>query len=261
MPSPFPGMDPYLVSRWSNVHVMMMGIIATVLKRVLPPGLEARPEEEVRIESLAGERMQGFKPDLAVIDYGRRDATTTVSGTSSAVAEPILVEFHRGPIVVRNIEIVDTRNGDRVVTAIEVLSPWNKLAGRLNREYRRKLKAYEDGGANWVEIDLLRSSRNRLDLTWEDLPAERRGAYLVAVYDQNEGKLLAYPMGLRERLPVVPIPLRKTDVPVALDLQQVMDRLYDDGPFESLDYSRPCDPPLPPADAEWAAELIDARRV
>jgi hypothetical protein len=252
-------MDPYLVRRWSNVHVLMMGIMAGALKRVLPPGLEARPEEHVRIEAVAGERMTGFKADVAVID-ARRFSAAQATGSASAVAEPILVEFHRGPIVVRNIEIVDVKDGDRVITAIEVLSPWNKLAGRLNRDYRRKLQAYEDGGANWVEIDLLRSPRRRLDLTWDDLPVERRGAYLVVVKESGDDRLKAYPIGLRERLPTINIPLREDDRPVPLDLQWVLERVYEEGPFESLDYSRPPDPPLDPADAEWAAQLVAAGR-
>lgn len=121
MKSPFPGMDPYLVRRWSNVHVLMMGIMAGALKRVLPRGLEARPEEHVRIEAMAGERMRGFQGDVAVID-ARRLSPPHATGSAATVAEPILVEFHRGPIVVRNIEIVDVKDGDRVITAIEVLS-------------------------------------------------------------------------------------------------------------------------------------------
>lgn len=258
MTSPFPGMDPYLVTRWSNVHVMTMSIMATLLKRLLPPGLEARPEESVRIEAMAGERLKGFRADVAVVD-SRRHAELRSTGTTSAVAEPIVVEFHRGPIITRNIEIVDTRNGDRVVTAIEVLSPWDKLSGRLNRDYRRKLRAYDDGGANWVEIDLLRSPRSRLDLTWDDLPPDRRGAYLVVVHHAGKDKLMAYPIGLRDRLPVIGVPLREGDAPVSLDMQHVLDRVYEDGPFESIDYSEPCDPPLSPADAEWSASLVAAR--
>lgn len=252
-------MDPYLARRWSNVHVLMMGIMAGALKRMLPRGLEARPEEHVRIETVAGERMKGLQADVAVIDT-RRANSPRDSGTATAVAEPILVEFHRGPIVVRNIEIVDAKDGGRVITAIEVLSPWNKLAGRLNRDYRRKLRAYEDGGANWVEIDLLRSPRTRLDMTWDDLPAERRAAYLVVVKESGDDRLKAYPIGLRERLPTINIPLRENDRPVPLDLQQVLDRVYEDGPFESIDYSRPCEPPLEPGDAEWAGQLIEAWR-
>jgi hypothetical protein len=66
--SPFPGMDPYLEARWSNAHVFMMAAISAQLNATLPEGLEARPEEEVRVETIAGERLRGYRPDIALIE-------------------------------------------------------------------------------------------------------------------------------------------------------------------------------------------------
>jgi len=165
MKSPFPGMDPYLESRWSNVHVLMMSAIAALLKHSLPAGLEARPEEEVRIEALAGERLHRYRPAIAVIETRRGTNSATESAGGTAVAEPIRIAFHRGPIVLRNVQIVDTRDHDRVVTILEVLSPWNKLPGQLNKDYVAKLETFELAGANWVEIDLLRGSRAHMPIT------------------------------------------------------------------------------------------------
>ena len=59
-----------------------------------------------------------------------------------------------------------------MVTAIEILSPWNKLPGRLNEAYRQKLVDYGRGGVSVVEVDLLRSPRGRLMGTDLDLPTE-----------------------------------------------------------------------------------------
>ena len=39
---------------------------------------------------------------------------------------------------------------------------------------------------------------------------------------------------------------------LALDLQAVFSRTYDEGPTETLDYAEPCTPPLSERDAEWA---------
>jgi len=255
--SPFPGMNPYLESRWSNVHVLMVSAIAALLKPALPAGLEARPEEEVRIETIAGERMRGFRPDIAVVDSGRFEAAAAArSAGAVGVMEPIQIRFHRGPVVLRNIEVVDTRDNDRVVTVIEVLSPWNKLPGQLNRDYVAKLKSIEDGGTSWVEIDLLRGSRSHLIVTWSDLKKEERSNYLAVTLDANSFKLLAYPISIRQQLPAIHVPLRETDAPATLDLQAVLERVYNDGPFDSIDYSVPPEPQLSPADAEWAAGLI-----
>ncbi len=260
MKSPFPGMDPYLEARWSNVHVLLVSAIAALLKPALPPGLQARPEEEVRIETIAGERMRGFRPDIAVIESGKLVTAAARSQGSAAVVEPIQIRFHRGPVVLRNIEVVDTRDHNRVVTVIEVLSPWNKLPGQLNRDYVRKLKSIEQGGASWVEIDLLRSSRSHLMVTWSDLPAERRTNYLALTYDATSMNLLGYPISLRQRLPEILVPLREGDSPVPLNLDAAFERVFADGPFDDIDYSVPPEPPLAPADAEWAASLIEKQK-
>ena len=254
MPSPFPGMDPYVEDRWSAVHVLIMGAIAAALKRSLPTGLQARPEEAVRIESVGGDRLHDYRPDVAVVemtpDAQRRAAPAVV------VATPIELRLHREPIVTRNVVIVDLREADRVVTVVEVLSPRNKRAGQLNADYRRKLGDYEEAGANWVEIDLLRSSRRHLAVTWDDVPPGTPRDYLAVLYRAATGRVSAYPIGVRERLPTIALPLRPTDADAPLDLQAVFDRVYDDGPFDDIDYASPPDPPLADADAAWAADML-----
>ena len=254
-------MDPYLEDRWSNVHVLMVAAISAALKRSLPKGLEARPEESVRVETIAGERLRGYRPDFAVVAVETKGPASpaAVAGWATLTA-PIELSLHRGPIILRNVQIVDTRSGDRVVTVVEVLSPQNKLSGRLNDDYCQKLGDFEEGDANWVELDLLRSSRRHMPVPWSDLPRGTAGPYLALAYRSATGKVSAYPIGVRERLPTIAIPLRVGDPDVPLDLQAVLDRVYDEGPFENIDYTRPPDPPLSPADAAWAADLLAKRR-
>jgi hypothetical protein len=57
-------------------------------------------------------------------------------------------------------------------------------------------------------------------------------------------------------MPSIPLPLRTGDAEIALDLQAAFDRASADGFSRSVDYSVPPGPPLPPADAAWAAELV-----
>ena len=45
MKSPFPGMDPYLETRWSDVHLSLATYSRDALNGLLPPGLLARSEE------------------------------------------------------------------------------------------------------------------------------------------------------------------------------------------------------------------------
>ena len=63
-------------------------------------------------------------------------------------------------------------------------------------------------------------------------------------------------MPLRQRLPVLPIPLRQHERPIPLDLQALLDHAYAAGRYDDTDYRAELDPALPAEDAAWAAELL-----
>lgn len=151
--------------------------------------------------------------------------------------------------------------GNRVVTAIEILSPRNESAGRLNRQYLRKLEDYAKAGVSVVEVDLLRyPPRGRLAVTEGDIPSDRRSAYVSCVRLGWEPETWrAYPMPLRLPLPTIPIPLRRTDAEIGMELQPLIDRVYVAGGHDDIDYSKPLDPPLTETEAAWATGLT-ARR-
>lgn len=159
----------------------------------------------------------------------------------------------------RQFFIIDTADGNRVTTAIEILTPGHKAKGARNENYRRTLDVYAQLGINVVEIDLLRSPRTQLELTAEKLPPQASAAYFTCVRRASHPKgWEVFPMPLREPLPVVPIPCRATDPDVPLGLQPLIERVYADGGHDDIDYSRPPSPPLRDGDAAWAAELIRA---
>ncbi len=256
--SPFPGVDPYLQSRWSDVHAKLNAFVGEALQPMLPAGLVARTEERVLVAE--GDRVSAsYYPDVAVVRVGR--PTTPAGGPATLTPPaPFVVEFPDQPAVVRSVQILDTRAGNRVVTAIEILSPANKAAGRLNRLYRRKLRDYDRGRVNVVEVDLLRGPRNRLRVRHLDLPAEARAAGLICVR-RSTGleRWECYPVRLREPVPPVAVPLRERDAAAALDLQSLLDRTYAAGGYGiEVDYAGPPDPPLSPADAAWADALLRA---
>ena len=262
MPSPFPGMDPYVEARWRTFHTLMINAIMSGLNQRLPSDLEAQIEEQVRVEDVAGDEVRGYHPDVAVVDLGRAKPAGDVPPANSAALmddeAEVTVRFVRSPLVVRSVVVTD--RGGRTVTAIELLSPWNKLGGRLNRDYRRKLRGYESADINWVELDLLRSSRDRLAIRWTALPAARRSTYAVVTFRAFLAKMTIRPMSIRHRLPSIGIPLREAEPESPLDLQAAFERTYADARFNSLDYTRPPDPPLREADAAWAAELLQQQR-
>jgi hypothetical protein len=258
MESPFPGMDPFLETRWSDVHVRLIAYIGEALQPLLPPDLRARSEERVLLESADGQDLTVYRSDIAVVDAGgpRRPAA---GATGHATVEPVLIDIQPGPRLDRFVQIIDTRRGNRVVTVIEVVSPWNKAPGRLNREYRRKVEDYASAGVSLVEIDLLRGSRDRLEVGQQDLPPGRRAPYLACVRRAGRpARWEVYPLPLRQPLPSVPVPLREKESDVLLDLQPLIHRVYSAGGHDDIDYRRPPEPPLEDGDEEWADGLLRA---
>jgi hypothetical protein len=45
---------------------------------------------------------------------------------------------------------------------------------------------------------------------------------------------------------------------VVLDLQSLLDEVYETGRYASVDYRRPCEPPLEGEEAAWTDELLRA---
>ena len=272
-PSPFPGMDPYLEARWNDVHLGLCSCLRAALQPLLPPGLRAAGEQDVQVQGedddadgtddeQASADGQRWSPDVAVIESGR-PTVRAAGGVAAATAAPLLVRAVPAPRRVRRwVQIVDAGNGNRVVTAIEVLSPANKTAGRINRDYRRKLRDYMAGRVNVVELDLLRSGRRRLAVpavAGPREPGEERPAttYYTCVHRATRRRYWeVYPMPLRSQLPTVAVPCRRTDADVPLDLQALIDRVYREGGHYDIDYRLPPDPPLPAADVAWAADRL-----
>jgi len=202
------------------------------------------------------ERPATYRSDIAVV-RATIPGEPGKSSVSVATVEPVIVDLYPGPEVDRFVQIIDVSSGGRVVTAIEILSPWNKGSGCLNVQYRRKLEDYGRAEVNVVEIDLLRSSRARLEVGQQDLPPDRRTPYLTCIRrSRRPSRWEIYPMPLRESLPRVPIPLRETDNDAPLELQPLIDRVYTAGGHDDIDYRKSPDPPLDSSDALWADALL-----
>jgi hypothetical protein len=85
------------------------------------------------------------------------------------------------------VQIIDTTAGNRVITAIEFLSPANKNAGKANERYIKQLGQFMAAGVNFVEIDLLRSSRSRLFVNEGNTAPEYQTPYAVCVWRITNG--------------------------------------------------------------------------
>jgi hypothetical protein len=252
-----------LSNGWGDIHTSLITYIRDALQPRLAPDLRARIEERVYVEFFDGAARQ-FVPHVHVYQTQTAQSprgsggAVAVAGEVAAAAEPFIV-FVPLEIPDRYVQIIDVRSGGRIVTVIEVLSPANKSQGRGREEYRTKQRQTVEAGANLVEIDLHRSGEPITLSKPSLIPTAHRALYHASIYSgSHRDRLEYYRIPLRERLPRLPIPQRPTDPRVVLDLQAVLDTAYDHGRYDDIDYSQPLNPPLDPADEQWARELIAA---
>jgi hypothetical protein len=259
MKSPFPGMDPYLERHWGDVHHRFIQYTSDMLQSRLPEDLLARIEERVFLENRSNSRRQ-IIPDIHVSEVYPQstEPPAELRDGEAAIAEPIVFEVDEVEIREGYITI---RVGDRgqIITVLEFLSPTNKRPGPGQQKYLEKQTDVLRSSASLVEIDLLRSGDRILALTASEIPPEHANDYLACVRPGwKASRRELYVMPLRQRLPILPIPLRAREQRVELDMQAVVDQAYASGRYHKLDYRLVPDPPLPTQHASWAEELLKA---
>jgi hypothetical protein len=256
MKSPFPGMDPYLESRWGDVHSRMAVLASNQLRPQLPADLRARVHEELVVEGPDEGRVRRISPDVGVLERPW-EPTSTGARAGAVVADRLVVTWDRDPQLQRSVRIIDTRAGNRPVTVIEFLSRPNKGDPAGRDTYHRKQRDVVGAGANLVEIDLDRAGPDVLWAPESVVPNDYRRPYRVWV---TRGGLPAqaelYRLSLRAALPTILIPLRSSDSEARLDLQRLIEQVYADGAYDDIDYADEPDPPLSGDDAAWADQLL-----
>jgi Protein of unknown function (DUF4058) len=258
MPSPFPGMDPYLEAHWRDVHASLIIYARDALQGVLPGSLRARVEERVLLETPQGIRHHPLYPDVRVVEYAPTRRTEARPEAGVATAEPLLVDAEAEPATETYLEIIDRESGNRVVTVIEFLSPSNKSPGPNREQCLRKQREVVTSDSNLVEIDLTRFGTHTLAFPLDHIKPQYRTAYMACVRRATRrDKAEVYRMPLWERLPVVKVPLRPDDADVVLDLQKLVEQCYRNGAYDgTLNYTAEPDPPLSGADEDWAEEHL-----
>lgn len=104
-----------------------------------------------------------------------------------------------------------------------------------------------------MEIDLTRQGKSVVALPHDEIPQVKAAAYVASICPGWESRRReVFPISLRKRLPILPIPLRENEPRVNLDLQKLIDQVYTLGRYELTDYSQPVEPGLPAEGAEWA---------
>jgi hypothetical protein len=264
MPSPFPGMDPYLESHtlWKGVHDGLVYRRLEDLQPQLQPRYLAALEGRLLLQPLdqlsPPDRFRSGWSDVSVQETppGPRRASTAILLPSAApqVAVPEWIDEPELRIWHSYVEIRDAQN-QAVVTVIEVLSPWNKSPGQGQEEYRAKQRAVLLSDANLVEIDLLRGGGHTVAVPPGRTPASDYRICFHRIARPSGFEVIRF--GVHDPLPRVGIPLRPADADVVLDLPAVFQRVYDTGVYQRLaPYAGLTEPPLAEVDAAWADELL-----
>ncbi|WP_309719937.1 DUF4058 family protein [Armatimonas sp.] len=258
MPSPFPGMDPYLEypAHWRGVHAALIVACYETLNALLPDGFIARIEERLTI--LTPER--SILPDVSVHRVASppiAPQTVMVVGDAPARVRASLLEVPQ-----RFIEIVSLSEPEEIITAIEFLSISNKTPGDGREEYVRKQQRLLRSSTHLLEIDLLRAGRHTVAAAKDDLETFfGHWDYVVSLHRAGEGaECDAWARTLRQVLPTVPVPLTSSIPDIRLDVQALLDHVWDRGPFrKTLAYRDQPFPPLKEEDTAWADALLKAR--
>ncbi len=261
MPSPFPGMDPYIEHPdvWSDFHGGLADEIRAQLNKTIQPRYVARMVPRVTYELVEIERTRSVRPDVGV--WKPRRGPEDEGATQTAVISPPPVENMVAlelPPRLFTVEVVET-GAMRLVTAIEILSPVNKQPGMdAHDEYQRKRRELPRSSAHLIEIDLLRAGR-RPPL---ERPVQPAPYYVVLSRKERRPYVDVWPIQLADSLPTIPIPLLEPDPDGALDLGAVVSAVYERGGYATIiDYSQPPPPPLTDAEAVWLNDFLEGHGV
>lgn len=255
MPPPFPGMDPFIeAQRWEPFHAAFVPALSELLVPQLRPRYTVDIQRYSFLIDETDESIAHYAPDTAVIDgddvSGFHPSRTVATLEPHLLTLPMPADFEQKYLVIRSRERRD------VIAVLEVLSPWNKKAGKGQDEYLQKRANYLRTETHIIEVDLLRGGE-RLPMN-EPLPA---GDYFAFVGRSDlRPQVEVYAWSLRDKLPVIPVPLKEGDPDAALDLHEAFTRTYDRGGYDyALDYQQDVVPRLSANDREWVSGLLRDR--
>jgi Protein of unknown function (DUF4058) len=255
MPSPFPGVDPYLENPefWPEVHHRLITAIAIALGPALRPKYRVAIEKRIYLSDAEDSDFLAI-PDVTVFSKpstaGQSPATATLLHSEPiTVTVPILEEAREGYLELREV------GTNRVITVIEILSPKNKRAGKGREEYENKRQEVLRSASHLVEIDLLRAGKQM------PIAGGTNTDYRILISRGNRRpRAQLYAFTVREEIPSFLLPLQPGDAEIYVELQALFAEIYDQAGFDlSLDYTQSPVPRLKEEDAVWADAFLRER--
>lgn len=221
MPSPFPGMDPFLEA---SAHWPLL--------------------QEQFVSCLA-ESLQPALADRYRLRVGHRGYTVRQTLFTS-----VAVEEHKEAFLE-----IRCREADRLATLVELPSPTNRTHAESRRLYLQSRAQAEQAGAHCVELDLALAGSTCLAADLDALP-ERQ--YVVSVTRATKPpRFELYGSSLKKRLPRIRMPLAADDRDLIVDLQAVLNRVYDRHLEGKVDYHAALPAHFDSADLAFIKRIIE----
>jgi hypothetical protein len=251
-------MDPWLEhpDLWLGVHNRLITAVADEIVPKVAPKHFVDVEQSAYLVSIEKEVVIG-RPDVLVSrTKSRKPVPRLVERKTSAEVGAVELDV-QGPVKDRveewylEVRQVGTR---KLVTVIEILSPTNKSNRGGRKKYIKKRNRILESSTSLVEIDLLRGGKPMPLLVAQPVESDYR---ILISRGASRPNAKLYAFGVRQPIPVIPIPLLPNDPEPKLDLNAVLHALYHRARFDlMLDYTKPAVPRLREDDSAWARALI-----
>jgi len=251
MLNPFPGMNPWLENPaiWRDVHQRLITTLANSLGPRLRPRYFVAVETHTYISISPDVPIATRFPDVMVIDRGGPAVEAALAQDSPYLTVELPI---REPVEEGYLEVRLVPTGE-VVTVIELLSHTNKQPGSDRKAYLEKRETFLDSDLHFVEIDLLRAG--------PPMPHTERAANshyrLFIRRRERPHQARLYPFSVRQPIPTFPLPLLPDDAEPVVDLNALLNTVYDQAGYDLvLRYDQSPAPPLGAEDTAWAAEVM-----
>ncbi|MBC6421562.1 MAG: DUF4058 family protein [Hormoscilla sp. SP5CHS1] len=258
MPSPFPGMNPYLENPrfWHQIHKWLTILIAEIMNPKISPKYWVSVEERVyqTTGNSDGTLLVGI-PGNVVIGQSRVNIVPPSTGSVAIAApsQPVKINLPM-PETVKEwyLEVLEVET-EEVITVIEIISPKNKQAGEGRKSYMKKREKILGSSTHLIEIDLLRMGKP-MPMLNQDLKTHYR---IVVSRSQTRPMADLYAFNLQQEIPSIPLPLQAEDEEPLIPLQSLLHTLYDRGSYDlRVDYKKKPTPALSTEDDTWANQLL-----
>jgi len=250
-------MNPYLEQDdvWHDFHKCLLPHVAKVIGFQLATHYIVKITEYSYIHEPPAEQ-RTFLGRGDVFVAARQPPSSQGPATATVLTEaPAQVELPSVDIEGTSYLEIRDRRDRRLVTVIELLSPTNKYSSPDREQYLGKRGRLLASSAHLVEIDLLRGGP-RMPFA---APLPTCEYYVLVSRMEKRPRADFWPIRLRDRLPVIPIPLRHPDPDAQLDLQVPLHHVYDAARYGNYIYETLPKPGLSAADESWARQLAAGR--